>query len=1269
MKKSLLLTVSALLVIFFSSEIFAQSDSIVWNLTTSPGSGIVASGDATIIPSNVVKGANLDGTSVFNANGFGTAGNASPGWDESDTNAAISNNAFVEFSFQLACGRNFDLDSLSFFARTSSGSAITNPANNSSIRVSIDGSAFNPITPISTFPSNVTSASEVALKFNLNPNITLIQGQTISFRIFASNIGANIDTLYIRNFVIKGIKSTGAITGSAGSSTSICFGNSTNISITNISGGTSPYDVDWNNGATDCANVLNSCSATVSPATSTTYVAVVTDNNGCTGSFSQSITIKPLPTISPVSNNGPICAGSNLNLTCNPGAGNGNFTFQWAGPGGFSSTLQNPTIPNAPAGASGTYTVTVTSDGCVTTGTTNVTVKALPTITPVNSNSPLCVGQTLNLTSTPGGGNGTFTFQWVGPNTFTSSLEDPSITNVTTAIGGLYSVTVTSNGCTTSGSTNVTVNTLPTISPVSNSGPVCAGQTLNLFSAPAGGNGSFTFLWSGPNSFTSSQEDPSITNVTIGASGIYTVTVTSNNCSATATTNATVNQGPLISPVNNNGPICEGETLLLSCVPSGGNGTFAFQWSGPGSFSSSLEDPSISGATVANNGTYTVSVTSNGCTTTGTTTANVKALPTIIPVSNNGPICAGITLQLNSNPGAGNGTFTFQWVGPNAFSSTQEDPNITNATTAASGIYTVTVTSNGCTATGNTSALVNTLPTITPISSNSPVCEGSTLTLFSSPGAGNGTFTFQWTGPNGFSSTLEDPSITNVQATSNGTYTVTVSSNSCSATGTTPVVVNIPSIAPSSINATDTIFCNGESATLTLQGGALGTNAKFKWYLNSCGGGAAIDSSNSITISPINNGSTPISQEFFVRAENTQSPCTANTGCASRTITVNPIPTRINLFPDTICSGTALDDNVIASFTNGVTYSWFTSGPSIVTGNQSQFPATSNSFKPETLFNLTTNQQPSVTYTDTLIFTNVIRCLSFVTNTVVVNPAAPKAQVTDLTSVSGSIPTSLCGGTEFNSFNVTNGFGGINYEWLTSPPSVIVHEPDSLNTVITFPDSSSSYIATIMATSINQISLGGCPNDSTVFTVEISSGDQIQEAPIILKQPGNLLVYLDNTAFGYQWGFDSKNTFAPSKITGQVYQTLDHPAVLPFDTTSRNYWVLVYKNDCVTKVYYNGPYSSSKGSTPEIIPDEVSALVYPNPTNGIFDLVVSGNIYQNVYFKIINHIGQVVHAQTLYKDQPLQNYKVDIPSLAKGLYLVEIRGDYNEQATYKIVIK
>jgi hypothetical protein len=89
------------------------------------------------------------------------------------------------------------------------------------------------------------------------------------------------------------------------------------------------------------------------------------------------------------------------------------------------------------------YTFTVTSAaGCVATATTAVTVNPLPSPT-ANNNGPICVGQTLQLTGAGGG-----TYSWSGPNSFSSAVQNPSVSNVTAAAGGVYTLTVTSAaGC------------------------------------------------------------------------------------------------------------------------------------------------------------------------------------------------------------------------------------------------------------------------------------------------------------------------------------------------------------------------------------------------------------------------------------------------------------------------------------------------------------------------------------------------------------------------------------------------------------------------------------------------------------------------------------------------------------------------------------------------------------------------------------------------------------------------------------------------------
>src|SRR5205823_2672658 len=160
---------------------------------------------------------------------------------------------------------------------------------------------------------------------------------------------------------------------------------------------------------------------------------------------------------------------------------------------------------------------------------------------------------------------------------------------------------------------------------------------------------------------------------------------------------------PAAPTASNSGPICAGQTLSLSASTVSGA---TYSWTGPNGFSSSTQNPSIANATTAASGTYSVTVTVNGCTSTAaTTTATVNAIPAAPTASNSGPICAGQTLSLSASTVSG---ATYSWTGPNGFSSSTQNPSIANATTAASGTYSVTVTVNGCTSTAaTTTATVN----------------------------------------------------------------------------------------------------------------------------------------------------------------------------------------------------------------------------------------------------------------------------------------------------------------------------------------------------------------------------------------------------------------------------------------------------------------------------------------------------------------------------------------------------------------------------------
>ncbi|WP_207625840.1 immunoglobulin domain-containing protein, partial [Niastella populi] len=167
--------------------------------------------------------------------------------------------------------------------------------------------------------------------------------------------------------------------------------------------------------------------------------------------------------------------------------------------------------------AAGTYTVVAnTADGTISmNGQATVSINPIPTPT-AGSNTPQCVGSTLNLNA-----NGGVSYTWTGPNGFTSNAQNPVISNATAPASGIYTVMVTDgNGCSATTTTNVTINALPTPTAGSNT-PVCAGSTLNLTAT-----GGTSYSWTGPNGFTLNTQNPTINNVTIGASGVYTVTVT-----------------------------------------------------------------------------------------------------------------------------------------------------------------------------------------------------------------------------------------------------------------------------------------------------------------------------------------------------------------------------------------------------------------------------------------------------------------------------------------------------------------------------------------------------------------------------------------------------------------------------------------------------------------------------------------------------------------------------------------------------------------------
>lgn len=213
-------------------------------------------------------------------------------------------------------------------------------------------------------------------------------------------------------------------------------------------------------------------------------------------------------------------------------------------------------------------------------------------------------------------------------------------------------------------------------------------------------------------------------------------------------------EGRAKATIVSNAPLCEGSDLMLK-----GSGGVVFNWAGPENYSSSLQNPVITGTTASQFGKYTlIVINENKC--TDTTQINVQSIGAV-SASGTSPVCEGVTIELNASGG-----ISYKWTGPNGFASILQNPVLPDATSIMEGEYTVEIKTNDCTITRK--IRIDFVKTATIIT-NSPVCEGDTLHLEVSSG-----LSFVWDGPQGFKSDQQSPDIFSIKAGQDGVYKVQV---------------------------------------------------------------------------------------------------------------------------------------------------------------------------------------------------------------------------------------------------------------------------------------------------------------------------------------------------------------------------------------------------------------------------------------------------------------------------------------------------------------
>jgi gliding motility-associated-like protein len=371
---------------------------------------------------------------------------------------------------------------------------------------------------------------------------------------------------------------TNSVNLSVNPSYSVCSGSSISISAT----GATSYT--WNPGGFTGQSIV------VSPPTTTIYT--VTGSNGsCSSTATTSVNVTPSPTIIAL-NNGPVCSGGSVTLSASGAA-----TYTW-NPG----QLVGSSVNVFPVGTT-TYTVTGENAGCLSSGTTAVVINNSLNVTTSGSVS-ICIGNSATLSA---GGAANYTWNPTGSNS-SQIIVTPSTTTTYTVIGATgnctnmatslvvvnqnisvnanaspaficsggasqlsatgaqtytwfpgaitgpvisvnpqttttYSVIGEDGACTSSDIVVINILPTPNVS-AAYSGSVCEGGTIQLF---ANGTSGYIYHWSGPNNFSSNEQDP-IISTNLNSQGVYLVTLTDSSftgCGASATVNVNVLPKPV----------------------------------------------------------------------------------------------------------------------------------------------------------------------------------------------------------------------------------------------------------------------------------------------------------------------------------------------------------------------------------------------------------------------------------------------------------------------------------------------------------------------------------------------------------------------------------------------------------------------------------------------------------------------------------------------------------------------------------------------------
>ncbi|MEM1118933.1 MAG: gliding motility-associated C-terminal domain-containing protein [Bacteroidota bacterium] len=639
--------------------------------------------------------------------------------------------------------------------------------------------------------------------------------------------------------------------------------------------------------------------------TGTYQVQAIVD--GCPSDFSNDVAINVasggLPDVVATSSaptENPACEGDDVTLSVTPPVDGA--TYEWSGPNGVVGTTADVVLENATTAVNGEYSVTVTVNDCPKT-LDPITVQVNPKpATPniASDKTTVCSDEGFTLSTDEVAGENV-TYDWSLNGTLVVSTDDPTLLVIapTEADAGNYTVVVNGGGCPSDPSEPVAVMIQPPLEGnimMEPANGVCEGETVTLTAPSAEGA---TYIWTGPNDFTATDQSITLENVSPADNGDYAVTVTVNGCPTDfGPTTLEINPKPAMPTLTVDNPnVCPDEGFTLSTDEVAVD-NITYDWLLNGTLVVSTDDPTllVIAATEADAGSYTVVINNGSCPSDPSEPVDVMIQPPLegdIMMEPADGVCEGETVTLTA-PNAEGATYT--WTGPNDFTSTEQSITLENVSPADNGDYSVTVTVNGCpTDLGPTTLEINPKPATPSIASDKDsACPGEAVTLSTAAAAGDA-ITYEWSLNGAVVATTDEPTleITDFQAENAGDYTVVVKDGSCPSDPSDPAAtVALKEALEGVMASSNSPVCVGDSIMLSV------TDVENATYMWTGPNGFTSDEQNP----SIPDATTDDSGDYEVVV--TVDGCPANIPPVTVEVTPKPDAPVVEVAEDNVCEGT-----------------------------------------------------------------------------------------------------------------------------------------------------------------------------------------------------------------------------------------------------------------------------------------------------------------------------------------------------------------------------